>query len=120
MAQKIGSWLKDEECVQLALACATRCPKEVVEFMFSLNVARVAAEVGYSVIRITKDEWKQLFGLRHNRRRVGQLAVVMRDAKFTAASRELGDALRRTIEEPAQKCVDKPWSKLILYSGQLT
>ena len=118
VASRVGGWLKDEECVQLALACGTRCPREVVEFMFSRNVARVAADVGYGTIRITKEEWKQLFGPMAQPTRAGKLSEVIRDQKFVVAASQLGDALRRTIEEPAQRSIwDKPWSKAILYSA---
>ena len=118
VSNRVGGWLKDEECVQLALACATRRPREVAEFMFASNVARTAAEVGYDVIGITKAEWKQLFGPNAQPTRIQKLSEVMRDPKFATATDELGKALQRTVEEPVQKAVwNKAWCKTILYSA---
>lgn len=118
IAIRVGGWLKDEECVQLALACATRQPREVAEFMFSTNVARAAAEAGYDLIGITRAEWKQLFGPTAQPTRLQKLSEIMRDPKFATATNELGKALQRTVEEPVQKAVwNKAWSKTILYSA---
>ncbi len=118
VAQNVGSWLKDEECVQLALACTTRAVDEVVEFMFASNVAKIAKTVGHSSLGITKSEWSQLFGPLAQPTRGGQLAEVVRDSKFLAASSELGDALRRTVEEPSQRQIwERAWSKMILFAG---
>ena len=112
VAEHVGSWLKDEECVQLALALTTRDVDGVVNYMFNKQVVKSVTAAGYDAISITVREWKQLFGPRASPTRQAQLLKMFTDRLLDEPLREVGDALRRTIAEPAQAAAwERLWTK---------
>ena len=108
VASKVGTWLKDEECVQLSLACGTRMRQEVVEFLFSSQVRRNVETTGYSEMEMTMEEWVHLFGASCQPTRSGSLGEVVKESVFVKAVERVEKALCRTVQEPAQK---EAWSK---------
>lgn len=116
VATKIGTWLRDEQCVQLALACGTRMPGEMIEFLFSPQVGRSVENVGAENIAITGEEWEQLFGAQSQATRTGSMGEVMKEKSFEAAMGRVETALRRTVQEQHQSRVwQKPWHRTIVY-----
>ena len=108
VASKVGTWLKDEECVQLSLACGTRMRREVVEFLFSSQVRRNVEDAGFSEMAMKTEEWVHLFGSGCQPTRSGSLGTVVKEGMFVDAVGRVEKALCRTVQEPAQK---ETWSK---------
>jgi len=107
-----GKWLSDENCVQIALACATRQHDELLEFMFNRQVASASAEHN-ATLAMTHEEWEALFGSNARPLRTDKIQSVFSEQAFQACSKNLASALRTTIGEVSQGQVwGKTWSKL--------
>ncbi len=116
IASNVGTWLRDEECVQLALACGTRMQEELVEFLFAPQVRRNVQEFGTENIAVTVEEWSKLFGWDCQPTRTASLGEVLREDLFQSALKRVQCALVRTVQEPAQAEVWKrSWSQASVY-----
>lgn len=102
VAEHVGSWLSDHEAVSIAIAAATRVSEETLEYLFSPVVAKKAIEKT-KTLAATADEWDALFGADTRPLRVSPLEPLGRDAEFAQAVKDVGDALRTTVEEAEQK-----------------
>ena len=107
----VGSWLKDEECMQIALSCGTRDPDNLLGFLFNANVAR-AGHANAGELALTTDEWKSCFGVESRAVREEGLQSVVSNQEFQKGAGKLALALRCTIAEPFQGAVWKRyWSQ---------
>ena len=107
----LGTWVKDADAVQIAMACATRAPRELLEFMLARNNAQAAA-THVPALAITEDEWTALFGANSKLTRGEQLAAKLGATDQIKNVDHLGSALRCTIAESSQGAIwSRPWTK---------
>lgn len=110
VAAVAGSWLSASACVQIAIACATRDPKELLDVLFSSQVARAVSDPPVAkLIAITEREWKSLFGATGHATRSGPLEQLVLQPSFRSTAERLGVSLRCTICESSQS---KLWARL--------
>tara|TARA_Y100000389_G_scaffold15717_2_gene13932 strand:+ start:1593 stop:2135 length:543 start_codon:yes stop_codon:yes gene_type:complete len=62
----VGSWLRDYDCAQIALACAVTDGKELLNFLFNPHTAEAAWALR-GKLAVSTEEWATLFGARANR-----------------------------------------------------
>ena len=111
VGQIVGSWLRDDECVQIALASATRANAELMEFMFNAQVARSAAKEA-KILAVTAAEWDALFGWKARPMRSTLLESVLAENTFTQCTAKLQNSLRTTVSESSQGQIwARGWSK---------
>jgi len=96
-----GTWLRDDECVQVALACATRAHAELMEFLFSAHVARAAGQEAAG-LAVTPAEWDALFGSNARPTRSTLLEAAVAENAFVQCAAKLQNALRTTVSESSQ------------------
>ena len=107
----VGSWLSDDECMQIALCCNTREPEDILSFLFNTNVRRSALK-NVRELALTASEWTACFGVDSRANRDGGLGQVVKDADFVKKAEKLASALRCTISEPMQNASwQRPWTK---------
>ena len=94
----VGSWLGDAEAVQVALACATRDPAELLDYVASKEAAR-RAKAGAKALAITSAELTALFGSAATPAKGEPIAAVVATPGFRAEEAKLGAALRCTVAE---------------------
>ena len=105
-ATLVASRLDEQAALQLSCVCALRDVHEALGFIFSRQVAR-QAETSKTVLAITNEEWKHVFGADAPSLRESCASLVFGD-EF-AQNRELVKvALRCTLGESAQS---KNWSR---------
>lgn len=100
--------------MQLAMACAVREPKDLIDFMFKPNVARVVMSDEKKVknLAINEEEWMILFGAQAKPARTTYLERVISEQSFVTRVNKLQNALRTTVGETAQgKAWERPWTK---------
>lgn len=116
VSERVATWLRDEHCLQLALACATRSANEIVPFMFSKSVSGTI-EANREYLAITTHEWKALFGSECSpSKSKDDLKQILDTPIFDDYMNEIASALRCTILEPTQsKLWAKNWTKVVLY-----
>lgn len=105
--QYVGSWVKDSECVQIALASATREPGEMLEFLFSKATARLAA-AHTKHLAITAGEWGALFGAHARPTRTGTMDALITDVDFQSSVTQMQNALRCTVGE---RSIGESWGR---------
>lgn len=96
--EHVGSWLSDAEAVQVALACATRDPDELLDYVTSREAAR-RAKAGAKALAITSAELTALFGSSATPAKGKPVASVAALPAFKAEGARLGAALRCTVAE---------------------
>lgn len=107
----VGNWLRDDECVQLALACATRAHADLVEFLFNAQVAKAASKQARA-LAITPLEWEALYGWKARPVRSKKLESAIAEPTFASFSATLQNSLRTTVNEREQQQVwARSWSK---------
>ena len=107
----VGKWLRDDECVQLALASATRAHGDVVEFLFNSQVARAASKEP-KTLAISSLEWEALYGWKARPIRSTKLETTIAEPTFAKFSTKLQNSLRTTVGEREQQQVwTRGWSK---------
>lgn len=109
VAEHVGSWLADHEAVAVAIAAATRVAEEALEYLCKPVVAKKAIEKA-KALAVTADEWDALFGAEARPLRVTSLESLSRDSEFAQAVKDVGEALRTTVEETEQKQI---WSRQV-------
>ena len=111
VGETTGNWLRDDECVQIALGSALRAHGELMEFMFNHQVA-VAAARDVKNLAITQLEWDALFGWQARPVRSTKLEAVVVESAFVACSTKLQASLRTTVSESSQGQIwARGWSK---------
>ena len=98
----VGSWLKDHECIQVALCASLREPEEPTEFLFRKEIARAILEKKRQ-LATNAHEWDALFGalaVAHSPSKVEKLAS---DEDFNSMLARMEIALRCTTEEKELK-----------------
>jgi hypothetical protein len=103
----VANWLRDAECIQIALVCATRQHDELLQYMFNKDVAKRCLQSAAS-LSITSDEWLVLFGAAAPSTASSQLAKVVADSSFVSVTTALQTALRCTVQEATQS---KTWAR---------
>lgn len=107
----VGSWLKDSDCLQLALAATMRSAPDIMEFMFNRVVAKTAL-ASAKAIAVTDEEWAALFGSIARPTRGLLMEKTTEEGTFVEYIARLQNALRCTIGERAQSAVwSRSWSK---------
>lgn len=109
VAEHVGTWLADHDAVSIAIAAATRVSKETLEYLCSPMVAKKAVQ-HTKTLAVTADEWDALFGAEARPLRVSPIEALNRDSEFAQAVKEVGAALRTTVEETEQKQI---WSRQV-------
>ena len=109
VAERIGPWVKDPECVQMALASAMREPGEMLEFLFSRTVAKEAHKNAKS-IAMTIGEWGALVGSQSRVTKPAPVEVLCDDKAFKAGIQQVQNALRCTVEE---RDIAPTWSRAV-------
>lgn len=120
VSTKVGGWLKDDECVQLVLACGTRQWENVVSYLFARKVLSAVKAEGVNTFAITLDEWSVLFGplAVPSKLSVPNFAVTMEDKVVKSSLLDIASTLRCTLAEPTQqKAWTRPWTQLVVYTG---
>lgn len=97
----LGSWVKDADGVQIAMACAMRAPAELLEFMLSAHHARTANK-HVAALAIHTDEWAALFGAAARMTNCEALGAHLGAVDKLKGMTALASALRCTIAEVAQ------------------
>ena len=99
MATLVGSWLKDEECVQLVLACGMRAWEELVPFLFPKKVLATVRQEGVEKIAITQEEWELMFGPGASPTKVlvPELQKLMQDDHMKSSLNKIALTLRCTL-----------------------
>ena len=106
-----GSWLRDDECVQIALASAMRAHGELLAFMFNTQIAKAAIRE-VKALAVTHQEWDALFGWQARPGRCSKLEAVVGESTFLACSAKLQTSLRTTLSENSQGQIwARGWSK---------
>jgi hypothetical protein len=109
VAEHVGTWLADYESVAIAIAAATRVAEETLDYLCKPVVAKKAIE-NAKTLAVTADEWDALFGAEARPLRMTSLEPLSRDSGFAQAAKDVGDALRTTVEETDQKQI---WNRQI-------
>lgn len=113
----VGSWLKDDECIQLAIASAAREPRDLIEFMFKPSVARLIASnaATLKMLAVSVEEWVALFGPHVGPgRRTALLEKASGEHGFATHVTTLQNSLRTTVSEKAQGSVwTRTWNKAV-------
>jgi hypothetical protein len=109
VAQHVGTWLADYESVAIAIAAATRVAEETLEYLCKPVVAKKAIEKA-KALAVTADEWDALFGAEARPLRASSIEPLTHDAEFAQAVKDVGDALRTTLDETEQKQI---WSRKV-------
>lgn len=94
----VGSWLGDAEAVQVALACATREPADLLDYVTSKEAAR-RAKANAKVLGITPPELSALFGSSATPVKVAPISTVVVTPRFKIEATKIGTALRCTVAE---------------------
>ena len=105
--ENLGSWLDDHDAIAIAIGAATRVADELLEYLCARTIAKKAIQNAKS-IAITSDEWNNLFGYEARPVRMSAFEHLVREAAYGQATRDLGDALKTTVEETEQKDI---WSR---------
>lgn len=103
----IGNWVSDAEAVQIAIACATRQPKDLLTFMFKQQVAG-SAEKNAKLLAVTIDEWTHLFGALARPMQTRSIERTTAEKSFSESLETLQNALRCTVAETTQ---GKAWAR---------
>jgi hypothetical protein len=99
----VGSWLPEEQCLQLALLCSLHDPQDVVEFLFHKGIAARAISC-VKELRLTGGaEWAALFGSQAQLVANELDSALLKDPTFKRESDRLATALRCTLAEPDLK-----------------
>lgn len=115
LATGTGSWFKDAEHIQLAIATASRAPEEVVAVLFGPAV-QLAVRGRAQNVAITDQEWKALFGVDVRPWRESNVAAVASKTPCVATLQRLNHALRCTIGEASEgKAWQNSWTRLAVY-----
>ena len=96
--EHVGSWLGDAEAVQVALACATRDPGELLDYVASREAAR-RAKANAGTLAITSAELTALFGSAATPAKGAPISAVVATSGFKTEEAKLGAALRCTVAE---------------------
>jgi hypothetical protein len=112
-----GTWLSTAECVQVALACATREPENVLGVLFNPRVS-AAATANATMLAITHDEWQSLYGVSARQTRPGTVDAVLAEPVVAATVDRLCNALRCTLLEPQQsRGWQSSWRRLVCFAS---
>lgn len=107
----LGSWVKDADGVQIAMACAMRAPTELLEFMLSAHHARAASKHA-AELAIRPDEWAALFGAGARMTKCEELGGRLGAVDKLRGVPALASALRCTIAEATQGSAwARTWTK---------
>lgn len=107
----IGSWVKDADAVQIAMATATLMPSDLLDFLFERNVARTAAKHA-SALRMTIGEWSTLFGSQAHALKTSDVNAVVGTEEFSKEVAPLQTALKLTIGETSMNTAwVRPWTR---------
>jgi hypothetical protein len=107
----LGNWLRDDECVQIALASATRAHADLTEFLFNTQVAKAASKQA-KALAITPLEWEALYGWKARPTRSKKLEGALAEPMFANFSTKLHTSLRTTISEKEQHQIwTRGWSR---------
>tara|TARA_B110001452_G_scaffold59390_2_gene46187 strand:- start:15350 stop:15943 length:594 start_codon:yes stop_codon:yes gene_type:complete len=120
VASLVGGWLKDEECVQLVLACGMRAWEELVPYLFARKVLVSVKQEGVDRIAVTPEEWDLMFGTAASPTKVlvPELTKMMQDETMKTSLADISSTLRCTLHEPAQETAwTKPWVQTIVFAG---
>ena len=104
---RIGTWVKDPECVQMAIACAMRDSSEMLDFLFSASVAK-EAQKDTNGLMLTIGEWSALFGSQARPTRVTPVEALCSNYQFQTSVRAVQNALRCTVDE---RDIAPQWSR---------
>tara|TARA_B100000575_G_scaffold79882_1_gene62575 strand:+ start:139 stop:705 length:567 start_codon:yes stop_codon:yes gene_type:complete len=110
-----GTWLSDNECVQIAIACRCREASHVLGVLFNRYVTLILSNHILS-LSITGPEWRTLFGHEVLHTRTAGVSDVVRTDFFRYETNKLVAALRSTVAESVQKTVwQRPLSRVAVY-----
>lgn len=110
-AAALGTWMKDEELLQAALACTLRRPADVLDFMFNAAVARVAKQK-QKTLSVSLEEWGMLFGSGSRPIRIDHVEKMQQDSNYTTQVDRVKTALRCTVNEQTQGSAwASPWTR---------
>lgn len=98
VTEHVGSWLGDAEAVQVGLACATREPGELLDYVASKEAAR-RAKGNAGTLAITPPELTALFGSSATPAKGAPIDAVVATPGFRAEEAKLAAALRCTVAE---------------------
>lgn len=109
--QLLGSWVKDVDGVQIAMACATRAPTELLDFMLNAQHAKEAKKQ-IKTLAISQFEWAALFGAEARLTKAEEIGAKLGSVDKLQGMQGLASALRCTIAEKAQgRSWARAWTK---------
>lgn len=109
IGDRVGLWVKDPECIQMALASAMREPKEMLEFLFSKTIATDALK-NAKAVAMTIGEWNALVGAHSRITKPAPVEVLCEDSAFQTGILQVQNALRCTVEE---RDIAPTWSRAV-------
>jgi hypothetical protein len=120
VASQVASWPTPVEMVQIALACSTRQPAELLQFMFSRGLAR-AATAKAADLAVKEEEWAALFGTASRPSGVGAVGALQREPELQEGVLKIQNALRCTVAETAQgQAWARPWTRTAAFLAMHT
>ena len=120
VARQVAGWPTSVEMVQIALACSTRKPAELLQFMFSRHLAQ-AAIAKAPELAVKKEEWVALFGTASRPSGVGAVSAVQCEPGLKEGILKIQNALRCTVAETAQgQAWARPWTRTAAFLAMHT
>ena len=115
VSKTVAQRLDDKQILQLAIACGMRDAEDVLGLLFSPRVAKAALK-HQSVVALTPDEWRTLFGYEINPLRDGGITPAVQSTEFQEPIKAIGAALRCTIAEKEQGLRwQRAWNQALCY-----
>lgn len=117
MCKAVCARLDDKQAVQMALACAMREPEDLIGFLFSSNVAKLATKAR-DALAITPEEWEVIFGRDALPLRDAGVSKITTGAEFKSELASMSSALKCTVAEKEQSGqYARPWTQAVCYVG---
>lgn len=111
----ITTHLDEKAQLQLAIGCALRTPDDVVAFMFSTPVARIAS-AKHNDIAITVDEWTAIFGSTTPHDPCVRKSTIVLQEQFAADMDDIAKTLNHTLAEREQgELYESPHTRALIY-----
>lgn len=113
--ERINTSFTNPQCLQIAVIASMRESEDVIGFMISYLQLKLFNE-HRDYIRLTLEEWKNLFGNHVSPARDGGLTQFVTSQAFELEKTNIESAMKLTILENDQSSMwKKPWHQVIVY-----
>lgn len=115
LAAHITTHLDEKAKLQLAIGCALRTRDDIVSFMFSAPVARIAS-VKHNEMALTIDEWTAIFGATAEHDPSARRSTVVIKDQFCTDMDDIAKTLHHTLAEREQGALyESPHTRALVY-----